>query len=1082
MKIKPLTLAISSLLMSMSASTIANTSSPSSQLLMQQMQDQVQARINEVKALAADPTNIEIVDGKKRLKYGEYRYEIQPNGNPMFFPFIAGDEYADNSAAAMFDFVKAPWRLINEWDGVFIFHDQFGYTPLDDNKKCNIRYLAATHSNQLIFTENEDCLPIDKRTIDALGFIDELPVENHLVGNFAAQVRFIQNQTSEPTSNADKSQQKLVTHREALLVLTPEKDSLDEKTVVMRVYKEGMLVEKRVLTNPTQLMKTDRVGQDDRPDIQFSKRSYSSVLPWHWVEQGLSFTFMTYDGREGELSADSIEFGAPIHVDMPMIRIGMLTEPPASKPLETHVGNYGAELFQRFPFSTLTISQYLPVQLDKVVTARGEVEEEYSYYEHPDVYSGDLREEITKSLIQTGINNANYGITSTAGTQQWHPANYPSVVIGHSIGRYMNKDGAIENITHGLSGGNGMALLVDSIGNEVTHEIGHAFSLWHWPGGPDVYYHSTKSGWGYDAYRGRMTDNVVWYDNGSGERNFANIVGFGKDPMAGGDSDSRVNHYPLFTGYTSKVMQDYLTGYDFLDMDSPSGYVSWDAEQQTLSPVSTTTKLKPVLQGVDVMTMVGYYDPQNSNTSHIYPPMYGSSGQVYDLPSPKIGQCWASVTYIDGKEQKIALHGTRYDGTSNKFHINLARAAKPQSMSIHCPERALQDMVIEQLLENFNQDRFFDWGENDRQGTVGDIFSYHRNGRIELFRLERSSYWYFPDVGGSNKDWTFVGYIDAFVEEYVSEQKPGHDMLGQVKLATRTFTANNEYPARAVTFGKGQGYDIGVENSPTFDLVPELRNSDFASIDEFERRLLSLEVYQLFAGNYRINNGIHAKARFVGALYSQWNLDTDSRDYFLMKHVNAGALPRAQMSNEDWKYLGSAETYVNLELNPILLDREVNDHATRIKRYYGVDSLFSWDQRMMTLQPFAIFVDTLSDGNHAYFMQKVAGQGGEFPTSEESNTDWYFLATDSSLTAKLASWKDQQTFEQDVLDWYRQNEFGQWGSNGKYGTVGDIYDYNYGGKTHYYRLKTEWYSYFPHPSSSPGVDVSNHHWQYLGYF
>ncbi|GAL04439.1 TagA-related protein [Photobacterium aphoticum] len=1093
MKRSVLATAIGALLLSqapvaVSATSLQPSTSPSTrsqamsdvEMMVSEMAQKVQSRVNEVIALADDPKNWEVRNGRRYFRYNDYLYPMSPDNKPLFMPFVLGASYeenlayADRSAEAMFDFVKAPWRLVNEQDGVFIFHDQFGFSYMDWDKKCHVRYLTSG-----VTQETKDCLPLDQKAVDGIGFIDELDVENHLVGNFAAQIRFVQNQTSEPTGNADKSQQKLVTHRDALLVLTPEKDSLDEKAIEMRVYKDGALLEKRILTNPTQIMKTDRVGMDDRPDILFSKRSYTTVLPWNWVEQGLSFTFMTYDGREGELSADAIEFGAPIHVDMPMIRIGMLTEPPAVKPLEEKMGNYGAELFQRFPFSTMTLSPYLPVQLDKIVTAYGEVEEDYSYFEKPDVYSGDLRENITKSLIQTGINNANYGVTSSAGTHQWQPGYYPTVVIGHSIGRYKKKDGTIENVTHGLSGGNGMALLVDSTANEVTHEIGHAFSLWHWPGGPDTYYHSTRSGWGYDAYRGRMTDNVVWYENGSGDRNFAGIVGFGKDPMAGGNFDSRVNSYPLFTGYTSKVMQDYLTGFDFLDMNSPSGYAHWDAEKQVMTPVDTTTKLKPVQRGVDVMTMVGYYDPQNTNTSYIYPPMYGSAGQVYDLPAPIVGQCWATVTYVDGREQQIGLHGVRHDGNmSNKFHLNLAREANPQSMVISCPQRSLQTVVTEQILADVDQTRFFEWGENNRQGTPGDVFSYHRNGRIELFRLNTTSYWYFPD-SGSNHEWTFLGYMDDFVEQYVAEQNPSFDSLGEVALTERTFTANSEYPQRAITFGQGQGYDHGVEHAPTFAQISELANRDFVSIGEFERELLTLEAYQLFAGNYRINDGHRANARFIGALYAQWNEETGTRDYFMMKQVDAGAMPLDQQSNVGWKFLGSAQTYVNMDLNPILIDREGDDHATRMQQYFGVEALLTWDQRATTTQPFAIFVQTQEDGSRAYFMQKWRVKA-KFPSGEYSNADWLFITNDQLLTEQLVIWQDQGVFEQDLLDWYRQDRMREWGDDGQWGTPGDVYEYDFQGGRHYYRLKTGWYGYFPWPSAS--ADPSDKHWQYLGHF
>ncbi|PSU99942.1 M66 family metalloprotease [Photobacterium kishitanii] len=1056
-------------------------------VMMQDMATQIEARIQQINQLARDPANWEDRNGSSFFRYGEYLYPMTPENNPLFMPFVLGSSYeenvayADRSAEAMFEFVKAPWRLVNEQDGVYIYHDQFGQNYLewlDNNKLCSVRYLAA----QEVSVSNQDCLPFDQKHTDAVGFIDDLDVTNHLQGTFGAQIRFVQNQTSEPFGNAEKSQQKLITHREALLVVTPEKEAIDEKSIWLYIYKDSQLLEKRVLSNPTQLLTADRTVEDERPDILLSKRSYSTVLPWNYIEKGLSFRFKTYDMREGELAADSIEFGAPVHVDMPMVRIGMLTEPPPAKQLETKMANFGAELFQRYPIASMTISPYLPVKLDKIVTAYGEIEEEYSKFDVPDVYSGDLREDITKSLIQTGINNANYGVTSTAGTHQWQPGYFPSVVIGHSVGRYLNKKGQITDVTHGLSGGNGMALLVDAVGNEVTHEIGHAFSLWHWPGGPDVYYHSTTSGWGYDAYRGRMSDNIVWYNRGYDGRDFKGLVGYQKDPMAGGNFDSIASSYPLFTGYTSKVMQDYLTGFEFLDMENNAGYARWDAVTQTMIDVEQTSKLKPRATGIDVMTIVGYYDPTKQNLSYVYPPMYGAAGKVYDFPQPEVGQCWAEVNYANGNTETIGLEGRRFDSNmSNKFHINLDRAANPQSMIIKCPENSLGDMVNEAILAEIGQERFFDWGENNRNGSPGDVFHYQRDGRIELFELQSTHYWYFPGSGQSNGEWKFVGYFDEMVEEYVAAEQPSYGELGQVELTSRQFTVNNNYPQRMVTFGKDfDGYARGVEDTLTFAEIVELKNGNFISVREFEDKLLSLGQYKLFGQNLTIQSGIAMEQRFVGALYALSNPETGIRDYFMMKKVSAVDFPTDQTSNDDWKFLGSAETYVNFALNPMLLSREAGEHSVRLMMYYGSDSLLTAEQASQTNEPFQVFVTQLEDGQQGYFLQKTAGLASAMPAGEYSDSDWHFVGSDRTLTEQLNRWQDRNQFEQDMLDWYRQDALGIYGDNGQ---IGDIYSYDFhDGKRHYYQLKTESYSYFPWPDKENIEDWSNHQWQYMGAF
>ncbi|EDP59636.1 M66 family metalloprotease [Vibrio sp. AND4] len=1055
--------------------------------MMQEMAKQIEARVEQVNQLAQNPDNWEEHNGKNFFRLGEYLYAMTPDHKPIFMPFVLGSSheenaaYADRSAEAMFDFVKAPWRLTNEFNGVYVYHDQFGQNYLEwieNNKRCSVRYLADGGVN----TTNQDCKPFDEKQTEAIGFIDDQDVTNHLAGTFKAQVRFVQNQISEPYGNTEKSQQKLITHREALLVITPEKESIDEKNILAYIYKDGQLLEKRVLSNPSQLLSADRTVEDERPDILYSKRSYSTVLPWNYVENGLSLRFETYDMREGELAADSIEFGPPTHLEMPMVRVGMLTEPPAAKPLETRMANYGSELFQRLPLASMSISPYLPVKLDKVVTAYGEVEQEYSQFEKPDIHSGDLRENITKSLIQTGINNANFGVPSTAGTHQWQPAHFPTVVIGHSIGRYLNKKGEVVDVTHGASGGNGMVLLVDSTGNEVTHEIGHAFSLWHYPGGPDVYYHSTTSGWGYDAYRGRMADNVVWYNRGYDGRDFKGLVGYQKDPMAGGNFDSNSNNYPLFTGYTSKVAQDYLATYDLLDMSTESGFTHWDESAQTMLEVKETSKRKPRITGVDVVTTVGYYDPTKQHLSHIYPPMYGASGNVFDLPEPQVGQCWAEITYANGKFEQVALDGHRLDRRmSNKFHINLERSAEPESLAVFCPERLLEDIVREAILADVGQEHFFDWDDNKQKGNPGDMFRYHRNGRIELFELQTHRYWYFPDSGQSNHQWKFIGYLDELIDQYVAEQQPSFEELGKVKLTTRQFEVTDEYPQRTVTFGKDHdGYALGVEDSPTFAQIKQLTNADYSSVAEFERAVLTQNEYQRFGQHSSILSAKQIKAGFIGALFSHRNPDSGTLDYFMMKRTNAGAMPIDKVSNQDWKYLGDAETYVNFDLNPIRVERKGLDHDARLKAYYRVEEILSAEQAATTNVPFQLFKSSLKGGQQGYFLQKSAGDASEMPTDEFSNSEWHFIASDHSLDETLTRWLERDEFEQDVANWYRQEKLR---AHGETGEVGDIYLYDFhDGKRHYYQLKNDENGYFPWPDKPNMDDWSNHNWQYLTSF
>ncbi|WP_163920668.1 M66 family metalloprotease [Photobacterium sp. Alg240-V54] len=1086
MNIKPISLAVSALLCSYSGASFATSSTPTEAVQqLEQIKAKVLQRVVETQTLIADPTNIEIRNGQRFLKYNGYLYSITSNNLPSFMPFVDGFDYADRSAEAMFDFIQAPWKLVNQMDGVYIYNDQFGYNymeHMDQDKQCNVQYLVG--DKDLVSTATKDCLPYNAALIDAHGFIDDQPIVNHLNGDLAAQIRFIQNQTAEPSGNDEKDQQRIVSQREALLVLTPMVNH-EPKSIELKIYKDGVLLESRQMTNPLQILESDRAKQDDRKDVIYSKRSFTTVLPWNWVEQGLSLQFETYTGLSGELAADDIDFAAPAHLDLPMIRIGMLTEPPAAKPLELKPAHYGSELFQRFPLASMTISHYLPIKLDKVVMSNGDIKTEYSDYASPGIHSGDMREDITKSLIQLGIANANYGVASS-GANQWQADNYPAIVIGHSIGRYKNDKGEVGNYTHGLSGGNGMVLLADTTGNEVTHEIGHALSMGHYPGGYANATHGATTGWGYDAYRGYMADNLNWWSNVDGEYGYGDIMvtpykthyGYGTDPMGGGGFDSSTSSYPLFTGYSSKRIQHYLESKDYLDATSASGYSHWNAVTQQFEAVATTTKLKPVQQGVDVMTVVGFYDPQLTNTSYIYPALYGSSGNVYDLPQPVAGQCWATVTYGDNTQQIIGLEGARKNGgLSNKLHFNLARDRNPQTVTVECPQISLETIVRDELLTHYDQERFYAWGENNRWGEIGDVFEYHRNGRVELFALKTQSYWYFPESGDSNHQWEFIGYLDQIIAD--KQPTVDFDALGRVTVDSRTFVANTEYPAKAITIGKGLGYDLAIESQPLFTEQSDLENLDFETMNQFD--LWVADRY----GKGELNNGVTHKRKRAGAVYVHINTELNTRDYFLMKTITAGEFPTDHHSNNDWKYLGSAESYVNFDFNPLKLNRQNLSNIERVKNYFEQSALFTWDQRTTTTwdsSNSAVFINPTAEGVNEYFIQRTPAQGGEFPTNKASNRDWIYLADDNSLNQLILEMStNQAVFEQLVLDWYKQDSFGNWGDNGQTGNVGDIFTYHFhDGKTHYYRLKTTSYGYFPWPSESP--DPSNGHWQYISHY
>lgn len=282
-----------------------------------------------------------------------------------------------------------------------------------------------------------------------------------------------------------------------------------------------------------------------------------------------------------------------------------------------------------------------------------------------------------------------------------------------------------------------------------------------------------------------------------------------------------------------------------------------------------------------------------------------------------------------------------------------------------------------------------------------------------------------------------------------------------------------------IFIGQEHGYRQVIDLINTFDEHFSSNQIDFKSIYEFDAYVARTW------GASVLNNGVTFDSRLVGALYVNLNAVTGTRDYFLARTDNPADIPLDQQSNDDWRYLGSADQYINFALNPFRLDRSANiDASARVKAYFGEDTLLSWDARTSTKwgeSENAVFVsDVDEDGQKSYFIQKRPGEGSEFPTNGQSNEDWYFVDTDLNIQAYVeALTSNISEFETQILDWYRQDSIKTWDGSTKRGVPQDVYVYLIGSETHYYRLKRDHYGYFPSPSTE---DTNNPSWEYLGQF
>ena len=549
------------------------------------------------------------------------------------------------------------------------------------------------------------------------------PVRHDLTGSLPAMVQFVQSHSVDPAGNAAKNMPTLASEREALLLITPEPSLGKLQQLTLSATLNGQPLPVLPLRSPNELFRSDYSNTNGRPDLAYSRRAWSVVLPWDWVKPGLSLSLTDEQGRTGQLAAEGIEFAAPAELVLHSIRVGMLTAPPQSGNhwLSLQPAKAATDYFQTIPVARIIAAQYEDVQFNRVMVNSGAIYDLNGASHNPPeptaspsvggAYDGDMRGAVGKSTVSVGTNLANYGITSSSMASQSQPQVFQSVIAHHTAGLYSNGV-----VSHGLSGGNGMLTLYSSQGNEFSHEIGHHFGLGHYPGSslPPLSHfwsnHHADSGWGFIGYRKRLRANVHWTagvtanQQGGWSHQFLDLYSYAPDAMAGGSFASKLSRYTHYTGYSTKTGIQPRLDRAIPSSTSSTGYVKWNAStgqmDELAPPVSNnsalfyngaTTFAKPQQIGVPVFTILGGYVPE-TGSAVLYPALRSNWGNVFELPAPLANstarQCWLSVDYANGSHQRIAVAGQRLDpnvnNKANKLHIQLAEERQPSVAKLFC--------------------------------------------------------------------------------------------------------------------------------------------------------------------------------------------------------------------------------------------------------------------------------------------------------------------------------------------------------------------------------------------------------------
>lgn len=410
-----------------------------------------------------------------------------------------------------------------------------------------------------------------------------------------------------------------------------------------------------------------REGELENQDLTYATDTWSGVLPAEWIVPGLSLQ-VRQGNSSGELT--DLEVGAPTELLIHTIDLGMLLPPRGqfrfAKDPEAH-----REYFQTVPTSRMIISQYAPLFMREVMLPDGTLLTEHDPSKG-DWHNGAMRQSIGKELISLGIDNANYGINSSAGAgEDSHPYLVAQLTAHNSYGKYSNGP-----VVHGGSGGGGIVTLDQSIGNEFSHEVGHNYGLGHYVGGFQGSVHrpadQTNSTWGWDADKDRFIPNFSPVRSGKD----ACVEGqcqspfdrrtFGLDAMAGGAPLSSFNRFTLYTPNSATIIQQFFENKAVFDADSPTGFSKWNAStgrmvpfnnkisvgEQTTAPVSDLSEAK-------IASLLAEYDlvkvaMQDGNWTKNIPVPAASAANRGRMVSIEHTAGYDSVLSINGRQVKVS--------------------------------------------------------------------------------------------------------------------------------------------------------------------------------------------------------------------------------------------------------------------------------------------------------------------------------------------------------------------------------------------------------------------------------------------
>lgn len=530
--------------------------------------------------------------------------------------------------------------------------------------------------------------------------------EGQAVGALAG--RFEHGQTQIIRPDETRIAPPLLAGREALLLFIPEQriDARGDLRLALSV--DDRLLGVLPMRPPAQLPQYLEQGLTETPLDPYSRRAWSTFIPWSWVQEGAVLR-IGHEGDEG-LMVQSLtleNLGAP-HLftvnRIKMLLFGEGGESVATTPGPKHVRDF----FGSVSAAAMELVDSSPWVLDSIVENTSEGPRwVHSEVERLAAASRDNRYGLFRHHIAFRHSLANTG-RGLSMTDEGHGNNSP-YGFGTSVGMGWIRDqnGNLVDINNGgVAGGwtGWTALWNSDCGNGFIHEGGHAQTMLHFTGG-------TAQRWGIAdeypqdgvnlaahpaAYDSSRRELRTWYRvNASGPvRSDGALVGK-RDPMNGGESSNAITCFPQFTGYHARKSQAWMQNSATLrEVDGEAGAYLWNTETHSYDPTEVAAAYQaPVAIGVPVVTLVGTLGNLDE-VCQTYPPYFAASGNVFSLPAPDTGDLhedftgsrwFLSLHHADGSiRHALIARGSMTDSTAvAMYSLNVARSSGLVRVDLH---------------------------------------------------------------------------------------------------------------------------------------------------------------------------------------------------------------------------------------------------------------------------------------------------------------------------------------------------------------------------------------------------------------